>query len=157
MRADLFVDRSRARIALIGGGDATEHESGHTVAASIHATTPLTFQQERLVSDGTLRRLCAYRSSFDSYRDRLERCAQKVERIRVEREAVIGVASILRMPRPLMLIWRLPHRDEPPCSTPAPARRSNAITADRRNRSWCRGAAREARGPGTGGDMDPSA
>jgi hypothetical protein len=94
MRADLFVDRSRARIALIGGGHSTEHESGHTVAASIHATTPLTFQQERLVSDGTLRRLCAHRSSLDSYRDRLERCAQKVERIRVEREAVIGVASI---------------------------------------------------------------
>jgi hypothetical protein len=33
----------RARIKLIGSGDATEPESGHAVAASIDATTVLRF------------------------------------------------------------------------------------------------------------------
>jgi hypothetical protein len=46
LRADLSVDDLRARIKLIGGGDATEHESGHTITASIDATTVLSFQPD---------------------------------------------------------------------------------------------------------------
>jgi hypothetical protein len=44
--SDLSVDNLRARIKLIGGGDATEHENRHTVAASVDATTMLTFQRD---------------------------------------------------------------------------------------------------------------
>jgi hypothetical protein len=44
LRADLSVDDLRARVKPIGGGDATEHESGHTVAASIDATPVFRFR-----------------------------------------------------------------------------------------------------------------
>jgi hypothetical protein len=44
LRADLTVDDLRVRIKLIGVGDATEHESGYTITASIDATPVLSFK-----------------------------------------------------------------------------------------------------------------